>query len=490
MNPESSQPIVRRREEHTVSRRDIDPDALKVLYRLSGQGHVAYLVGGGVRDLLLGLHPKDFDIGTDAHPNEIKRLFRNCFLIGRRFRLAHIRFGDKVIETSTFRSEPEGGAIPDEARGADVQAVDATAADVPPALLHHRDNTFGTPEEDAHRRDFTVNGLFYDIRTFSVIDHVGGLADLERRVIRSIGDPNIRFCEDPVRMLRAVRFAARLQFQIEPATYEAILRHHAEIAKASAPRLFEEICRLFTYRSGQAAFRLMRETGLLAALFPELDEYLNRTDEPHPLLWPHLAALDTGVSEPILKDPTLALKFSSLFCAFLSWRARAARRDGRGAVTPDLAYETLRPVAVRFQMPKHVFFTTIRILAGQRRFDAPPSAGAVTREPHDPQEPYGAPVAPESDGPGPARPSRRRRFRPRRWVEQDAFPAALALYAIHVAAGAGRPESLRAWRDLYERSRGTQRPPAPRHPAQRGRGADGHRAPHTRAGERPPELPC
>src|SRR5262245_48494043 len=181
---ESVAPRVRPRSQHPISRKQIDPDALKVLYRLSGAGHKGYLVGGSVRDLLLGRVPKDFDIGTDAHPSALRRLFRNCRLIGRRFRLAHILFpGGKVIEVATFRRRPE--------------PVDPDA----PELLMTSDNTFGTPREDALRRDFTVNGLFYHISDFSILDYVGGLEDLEAGLIRTIGDPDIRFREDPVRML-------------------------------------------------------------------------------------------------------------------------------------------------------------------------------------------------------------------------------------------------------------------------------------------------
>ena len=179
-------PRILPRPEHNVSRKDIDDDALKVLYRLKNAGFLGYLVGGGVRDLLLARKPKDFDISTDAHPPQVKKLFRNCFIIGRRFRLCHVRFGRKVIEVSTFRrqAEPEEGET-----------------------LIRRDNTFGTPEEDAFRRDFTVNALFYDVATFSIIDYVGGLEDVQQKVIRTIGDPVVRFREDPVRMLRAVSLA-------------------------------------------------------------------------------------------------------------------------------------------------------------------------------------------------------------------------------------------------------------------------------------------
>src|SRR5499425_3031792 len=184
------EPIVVPRSEHRLSRRDIDPDALKVLYRLKDANCIAYLVGGSVRDLLLGRRPKDFDIGTSAHPYQVKRLFRNCWIIGRRFRLAHVRFGQKVIEVATFRRQVAPG---EEVVQDGVPAPDPTTPEG--EHLIHRDNTFGTPEEDAFRRDFTINALSYDIATFSVIDYVGGLDDLRARVVRAIGDPDVRVRE-------------------------------------------------------------------------------------------------------------------------------------------------------------------------------------------------------------------------------------------------------------------------------------------------------
>ncbi len=244
-------PKILPRPEHTVSRKDIDPDALKVLYRLKNHGFTAYLVGGGVRDLLLGRQPKDFDIGTSAHPQQIKKLFRNCFIVGRRFRLCHVRFGKKVIEVSTFRSQapPEDGDT-----------------------LIRRDNTFGTPEEDAFRRDFGVNALFYDIATFSVIDYVGGLEDLSRRTIRTIGDAAVRLREDPVRMLRAVALAARLGFKIETDTLEAIRSLRGEILKSSPARLLEEVYKILRQGASRRTFEMLHELGLLAYLLPEADE--------------------------------------------------------------------------------------------------------------------------------------------------------------------------------------------------------------------------
>ena len=283
------EPTVVPRSEHALSRRDIDPDALKVLYRLHEHHYIAYLVGGSVRDLLLHKRPKDFDIGTSAHPHQVKKLFRNCWIIGRRFRLAHVKFGTKTIEVATFRRQvpaseiiesespidahmPAGGDGPSDA--ADPLGVEAEGLRRRRAEDHliQRDNTYGTPEEDAFRRDFTVNALFYDIGTFSIIDYTGGLPDLDRRLIRCIGEPEVRFLEDPVRMLRAVVLAARLEFTIDEASLEAIAAHKHEIARSAAPRLLEEYFKIL--RSGHAAeaFRQLHDTGLLREITPELDD--------------------------------------------------------------------------------------------------------------------------------------------------------------------------------------------------------------------------
>jgi poly(A) polymerase len=272
-----AQPTIVPRAEHRISRRDVDPDALKVLYRLHEHHYIAYLVGGSVRDLLLGRRPKDFDIGTSAHPHQVKKLFRNCWIIGRRFRLAHVKFGTKTIEVATFRRHVEASPITPE-----IDAADATesAANAPAGSetqkrraddhLIHRDNTYGTPEEDAFRRDFTVNALFYDIGTFSIIDYVGGLDDLDARLIRCIGDPEVRFLEDPVRMLRAVVLAARLQFSIDQPILEAIAVHRHEIARSAPARLIEEYYKILRSGHAREAFKELRATGLLKAITPEL----------------------------------------------------------------------------------------------------------------------------------------------------------------------------------------------------------------------------
>ncbi len=286
------EPVVIPRADHRISRKDIDPDALRVLYRLHQHRHAAYLVGGSVRDLLLGRQPKDFDIGTDAHPHQIKRLFRNCWIIGRRFRLAHIKFGPKTIEVATFRKnipDPPADLSPDDAAVLVASAAPVDSAPIPSdrsAGIIHRDNTFGTPEEDAFRRDFTINGLFYDISTFSVIDYVGGLGDLECRIIRSIGDPNVRFVEDPVRMLRAAVFGARLGFDLDEPVLEAITRHRALIMKASPARLLEEYFKILRSGYAEASFRALGRLRLLELVTPEMK------DAPD-AVWDCLARLDT-----------------------------------------------------------------------------------------------------------------------------------------------------------------------------------------------------
>jgi poly(A) polymerase len=277
-------PVIVPRAEHAISRSQIDPDALKVLYRLHQNDYVAYLVGGSVRDLLLGRRPKDFDIGTSAHPYQVKRLFRNCWIIGRRFRLAHIKFGSKTVEVATFRRKVSAAelAAAEEQEGIPLDNHQDSAAD----RLVHRDNTFGTPEEDAFRRDFTVNALFYDIATFSIIDYTGGLEDLRARVIRSIGNPVERFQEDPVRMLRAVAMAARLDFSIDPPIDEAMSGHRADIARAAPARLMDEFYKLLRSGAGERAFRMLAERRLLDPIAPELQKGANEA------LWRSLAAID------------------------------------------------------------------------------------------------------------------------------------------------------------------------------------------------------
>jgi poly(A) polymerase len=300
------EPTIVPRPEHAISRRDIDPAALKVLYQLHEHGYVAYLVGGSVRDLLLRRHPKDFDIGTSAHPHQVKKLFRNCWIIGRRFRLAHVKFGTKTIEVATFRRQVDPSELTPEVEAAAVTPADVVAPDEPlpveredrqrsPAELAasradrsrliERDNTYGTPEEDAFRRDFTVNALFYDIGTFAIIDYVGGLEDLRRKVIRCIGDPEVRFIEDPVRMLRAVVLSARLQFTIDEPILDAIRTHRHEIARSAPARLMEEFYKILRSGHAEDALRQLRATGLMKVIANELAVAPDS-------IWGSIAALD------------------------------------------------------------------------------------------------------------------------------------------------------------------------------------------------------
>jgi poly(A) polymerase len=248
------------RDQHPVSRKQIDTDSLKVLYRLHRDGHKAYLVGGSVRDLLLGRKPKDFDVGTDATPEQVRKLFRNGFLVGRRFRLAHIRFaGNKIIEVATFRRHPREDELPED----------------PDEHFHFVQNVFGNPGEDAFRRDFTINALFYNIADFSIIDYVGGLKDLEEKHLRVIGDPMVRFVEDPVRMLRAVEFAARLNFTMDDSIYSAIEQHKELLATAAPARVREEIMELFRHKIAAPVLKQCRELGMLPHLlagYPGHDE--------------------------------------------------------------------------------------------------------------------------------------------------------------------------------------------------------------------------
>jgi len=241
--------------------------------RLRQFSHTAYLVGGGVRDLLLKRTPKDFDIGTSAHPNEVKKIFRNCWVVGRRFRLAHVKFGQKTIEVATFRQQ---GLTDNET--ASVSRHSSPIA---------RDNTFGSPEEDAFRRDFTVNGLFYDISTFTVIDYVGGIVDLQNRLIRCIGDPNDRFVEDPVRMLRAVLFAERLSFRLDAPIRKAIAQHHKKISQAAPARLLEELYKILRSGVAKKILRSLSRKKLLQHIAPEIER--GQSAE----LWRSLDRLDT-----------------------------------------------------------------------------------------------------------------------------------------------------------------------------------------------------
>ena len=312
----TAKPRVIARAEHTISRSHISPNALRVLYRLKDAGFHAFLVGGCVRDLLLGMEPKDFDVATDALPDQVKRLFRNCRLVGRRFRLAHVFFGQEIIEVATFRAasapsqgeEPLADADPEDGEAAELDdpelgaelvrdsAEEASGAgETPPQGFERearppvsddpermfdatgrilRDNVYGTIDEDVWRRDFTANSLYYNIADFSIWDYVGGVEDIAARRLRLIGDPETRFREDPVRMLRAARFEAKLGFEIDPATAEPIGRLRELLGGVPPARLFDEMLKLFLTGHGAKSLEVLRRRGLLAQLLPNVDGYL------------------------------------------------------------------------------------------------------------------------------------------------------------------------------------------------------------------------
>jgi poly(A) polymerase len=410
------------RAEHCISRSLLSPNGVKVLYKLRDQGFTAYLVGGGVRDLLLGREPKDFDVVTDATPSQLKKLFRNCRLIGRRFRLAHLHFQDEIIEVATFRStadtppedlgEGASEAAPGLASEAAVEAVSEPVTEPVPEPApqatsepaheerergrgrgrdrhHHasgprmlksedgmvlRDNVFGTPEEDAVRRDFTVNALFYNVADFSIIDHVGGMADLKAGVIRTIGDPLVRFTEDPVRMIRAVRFAAMLGFNIEERTAGAMSELSGTINKATPPRLYEEVLKLLMLGAGERTYQMLRHCGLFEPLFPHFDAWLTRESDcfPHARVGKALEWIDDRIGQgiPVSQPLLIALMFGE----YLEEKVAGFREAGAPpqvateAAVAEFAGELAPTVAV----PNRVLTAVREILSCQQRFQKTP----------------------------------------------------------------------------------------------------------------------
>ena len=327
--------VVVDRSSHPISRRSIPENVLKVLYRLHRSGYRAYLCGGSVRDLLMGRLPKDFDIVTDAHPSEVRRLFRNSRIIGRRFRLVHIIFQDQIVEVATFRREPDRSA-------ADEEAEDFLITD---------DNTFGSPLQDARRRDFTINALFYNIADFSVIDYIGGLDDLRDSRVHVIGDPDLRFREDPVRMMRAIEFASRLGFEIEKETYEAILRHRGDILKASPPRVSEEILDLLRRGWSRGAFRLMVDTRLLEPLLPEVFNAIS--GERAPYFWKMLEVLDRTVQAGRKVSDAVLLSVLMLPWVIDELEREELRRDTRMRIGEVIIFirDLTQPLCARMALP-------------------------------------------------------------------------------------------------------------------------------------------
>ncbi|WOB49130.1 polynucleotide adenylyltransferase PcnB [Xanthomonas hydrangeae] len=348
------------RDQHTISRKDISPNALRVLYRLRESGFGAYLVGGAVRDLLVGGHPKDFDVATSATPEEVKALFRNCRLIGRRFRLAHVVFGREIIEVATFRANVDDGS-------GDRELDNGRLV---------RDNVYGSIEDDAIRRDFTCNALYYAIEDFSVRDYCGGFEDVQARLMKLIGDPELRYQEDPVRMLRAVRLAAKLNFDIEAGTAEPIPRLAGLLSEAAPARLFEEILKLFLSGHGVASFEGLERYGLLGALFPESAAALksNRSGALRAMVLEGLRNTDARVAndEPVSPAFLFALLLWPAFCrTLMGLQAQGVQpEDAQRRAADRVTLHQLERVALprRFSLPmQEIWLLQTRFSSRQRK---------------------------------------------------------------------------------------------------------------------------
>lgn len=395
----------------------LDPDALRVIARLEDENYQAYLVGGCVRDLLIGRTPKDFDVATSAHPRQIKRLFRNGRIIGRRFKLVHIQYGSHIVETATFRRDP----FPKDSELEALESLDGReSARALDDLLIVEDNEFGTAEEDARRRDFTVNALFLDPTRRTIIDYVGGLEDLERGVLRTIGDPNVRLAEDPVRILRAIKFGTRLGFRIDDDTWAAMCTIAPRLSKSAPPRVLEEILRLMRSGTALGAFRMLRACGALAVILPAIDRYLGQKDDPKAqaraeTFWRLLEALDADVHQGFV--PTTAVCIALLYLRIIEREADPATREMKGPA-PELVTvtaEVLEPVAIATRLPRRETARARRIILQQRRFVQ----------------------------------SSTKRFRPQAFLRSEEFPEALELFRLRIAARGQGWDIYEGWKERH-----------------------------------------
>ncbi len=364
----------------------LDDDAVKVVQRLRRKGHESFLVGGCVRDLLLRRTPKDFDVATSARPRQVKSLFRNCRIIGRRFKLAHLHFDDKILEVSTFRRRPEQDAEDDD-------------------LLITSDNAFGTANEDAHRRDFTINALLFSPEEDCIHDYVGGIEDIEARVVRTIGDPIIRIREDPVRILRAIKFAARLSLTIEDATWEAMCEAAEDLSRAAPPRLLEELLKLLRSGTALRGFQLLRDCGALEVWMPEISDFLldaTRAERTH--FWRMVEAIDALVR----RNPTAAtppVLIGALLHPLLQARVSDSGQARREAEVGRLAESRLGPILKRMNVSRADSGRLKRICVVQRRF----ASDAESK-------------------------TKKKSFRPASFLKQDYFEEALTLLRLRCVA--------------------------------------------------------
>jgi poly(A) polymerase len=434
----------------------LDQDALRVISRLRRMGHEAYLVGGCVRDLMIGRKPKDFDVATDAHPRAIKRLFKNGRIIGRRFRLVHIHYGQHIIETATFRSDPFSRETPEEegeGRGAEAEEREEQGD-----LLITEDNEYGTAEEDARRRDFTVNALFLDPLEHVIHDYVGGLVDLQAGLLRTIGDPPVRLAEDPVRILRAVKFATRLGFRIDEPTWDAMCALAPSLSRSAPPRVLEEILRLMRSGTALGAMRMLRACGALRVILPQVDAYLGSKDEAADqeradTFWRLMEALDADAHQGFVPSTPVCLALLTL--RLIEREADPRTRTLRGP-PPDLALvasEVIDPLAISARVSRRDASRAKRLILHQKRFT-------------------------QTTG---------RRFRPQMFLRSEEFPEALDLFRIRMAARGQGWDIYEGWRARHEAA--LKAPPEPEELAEeqatgaprrrrrrRGRGGSGGRA--------------
>jgi poly(A) polymerase len=346
-------PLIFSRDQHPVSRKLLSPNALKVLYRLNKGGFDAYLVGGGVRDILLGFKPKDFDIATNATPDEIKELFRNCRLIGRRFRLAHIVFGREIIEVATFRGHHDSASEQD-------KSCKKTSKQSEDGMLL-RDNIYGSIDEDAERRDFSINALYYSAKDFKVYDFANGVQDVNDKVIRLIGDPETRYREDPVRMLRAIRFATKLDMQISDDTKAPIKELSSLMANIPAARLFEEFLKMFIAGKAVANFEQLRSYNLFGYFFPAVDQALNNEQDEQRFLLDFIMLAMENTDKRINNDQRVTPAF--LFAAMLWYPLQKHIQQIK--VTTQLTPQDLFFAALNEIMPEQQ-----RSIAIPKRFQA------------------------------------------------------------------------------------------------------------------------
>ena len=352
----SSKPTIINRDDHCVSRKNITTATLKVLYRLHEKGFTAYLAGGAVRDLLLKRVPKDFDVVTNATPEEIKNIFRNSRIVGRRFRLAHILFRGEIIETSTFRA-------PIPKKDTDKEESDIITDK---EGLVVRDNLFGSPKEDALRRDFTINALFYDPKDFSIIDYANGMDDLNNKVIRVIGNPEKRFIEDPVRMIRAIRFASSLKFKINKDDFISIKKNSHLLQQASSSRMYDEMQKLFLGGSAKSMYLLLEEANLFQYMFIDFREWIEKECKRKDWLFKTLEQLDRWRNANLTINP--ALLMALLFGEYHKFFIENTRNKGHQA-TRDIIYGHLSSLSLQIRIPKTIIYQVTDIMIDQERFN-------------------------------------------------------------------------------------------------------------------------